>query len=260
MSFPFSNNAADEKFCGSRDFPFKLCIVGGGPSGCSVIVRAVRTGNIERLCGANEQSKLSGVCIIDQGSLARFGGGRLQDYSINSNTFAVKFASNVLDDKYESLPPEVCTGSHFEKLRTSDNCRRLYEFGNKQGSLQVVGGFLHDVGTTVVETLAHYPATCSCLTDTTVNSAQRYVRDDGLIGWKLSTLSAGKEISFVYAKDVLFATGGRQETPILANSAHNCKVLGRLDGWIAVKNWHLLRHRLFTLQILILIHNISYPK
>ena len=230
MTFPISNNVADDKFRGSRDFPFKLCIVGGGPSGCSVIVRAVRTGNIERLCAANKESKLSGVCIIDQGSLARFGGGRLQDYSINSNTFAVKFASNVLDDKYESLPPEVCTGTYFEKLRTSENCKRLNEYGNKQGSLKVVGEFLHDVGTTVVETLAQYPATCSCLTDTSVNSVERYVRDDGLVGWKLSILTAGKEPSFIYAKDVLFATGGRQETPTLANSAHDCKVLGRLGG------------------------------
>lgn len=227
MSQTVSNKTADDRFRNCRDFPFKLCIIGGGPSGCSVIVRAVRTGNIEKLCGIDEESNLSGVCVIDRGSLERFGGGRLQDYSINSNTFAVKFATNVLDDKYESLPPEVCTGSYFEKLRTSENCKRLHEYGNKQGSLQIVGGFLHDVGTTVVETLAQYPATCSCLTDTTVNSAERYVRGDGLLGWKLSILTTGKELTYIYAKDVLFATGGRQETPILANSAHNCKVLGR---------------------------------
>ena len=229
MSLRSSNSIADDDYPGSRGFPFKLAIIGGGPSGCSVIVRAVRTGYIERLCGADKESQLSGVCIIDQCSLDRFGGGRLQDYSINSNTFAVKFASNVLDDKQESLPPELCTGSYFEKLKTSENCKLLYEYGNKQGSLQVVGGFLHDVGTSVVETLAQYPATSRCLTDTTLNSAERYVRDDGLTGWKLSISKAGEAPSFIYAKDVLFATGGRQETPILANNAHNCKVLGRLD-------------------------------
>ena len=51
---------------GSHDYPYKLAIIGGGPSGCSVIVRAVRTGTADILCGADEELKLSGVCVIDK--------------------------------------------------------------------------------------------------------------------------------------------------------------------------------------------------
>lgn len=97
---------------GSEDTPYKLTTIGGGPSGCSVIVRAIRTGNIDKLCQSDELQRLAGVCLIDQCSLDRFGGGRLQDYEINSNTFANKFSSNVIQDKTDTLPPESCTGSY----------------------------------------------------------------------------------------------------------------------------------------------------
>jgi hypothetical protein len=219
---------------GSVDRPFKLAIIGGGPSGCSVIVRAVRTGNLEQLCKADDKLMLAGVCIIDQSSSDRFGGGRLQDYAINSNTFANKFASNVVETKIDTLPPEsLPAGSCFEKLRESDNLKYLEEVGCKQGSLKVVGSFLHDVGNAVTETISKYSETSQTLTDTKVEAIQRYQRKDGLIGWKLTLSSVNKESSsgnkesFIYAKDVLFATGGRQETPTLANGSHNNKIIGR---------------------------------
>ena len=212
---------------GTKDFPFKLIIVGGGPAGCSVIVRAVRTGCIENLCRGDEDTMLAGVCIIDKNSKTRFGGGRLQDYSINSNTYANKFASSVLDDKPASIPPEKCTGTSLEKLRISENCQELLSIGSKQGPLQVVGKFLRDVGACVSQTLAQYPDTCKCLHETNVNAVQRYLRKDGMIGWQVSITEDGGAKSYVFAKDVLFATGGRQDAPVLSNTLHNSKVLNR---------------------------------
>ena len=213
---------------GSHDCPYKLAIIGGGPSGCSVIVRAVRTGTADILCSSDEELKLSGVCIIDKSGPDRFGGGRLQDYAINSNTFASKFASNVLNEKFDTLPPESCKGSYFEKIKNNDSCQQLVEYGNKQGSLKVVGQFLCDVGKSVAETLYDYPDSSSCFTGTSIDAVQRYQRSDGLMGWKLSTTSTDDcKKSDIYAKDVLFATGGRQETPVLINNFHNNKVLGR---------------------------------
>lgn len=191
---------------GSSDYPYKLIIIGGGPSGCSVIVRAARTNTLDQLCKADESQQLAGVCLIDQCSIDRFGGGRLQDYAINSNTFANKFASNVLDDKADTLPPESCTNSCFEKLKLTSNCKQLHEYGSKQGSLKVVGQFLCDVGRSVAETLALYPTASSCLTNTSVDAVQRYQRSDGLIGWRLSITEVGGK-RFIYGKDVLFATG-----------------------------------------------------
>jgi hypothetical protein len=209
---------------GSEERPFKLAIIGGGPSGCSVIVRAVRTGNVDELCNEDDKHSLAGVCIIDQCTLKRFGGGRLQDYVINSNTFANKFASNVLEDKGDSLPPETCKGTYFEKLKESENCKLLENAGSKQGSLEVVGGFLRDVGRSVIETIAKYPSS-SCLFDTKVLAVQKWERTDSLSVWRLRISTDNNEECFMYARDVLFATGGRQESPVLPNSYHNSKVI-----------------------------------
>lgn len=209
---------------GSEEKPFKLAIIGGGPSGCSVIVRAVRTGNVDELCNDDQKQSLAGVCIIDQCTLKRFGGGRLQDYAINSNTFANKFASNVLEDKCDSLPPESITGSYFEKLKESENCKQLEDTGCKQGSLEVVGGFLRDVGRSVIETIAEYPSS-SCYLDTKVEAVQKWERLDSTSVWRLTISTDNNRAHYIYAKDVLFATGGRQETPILPNSFHNSKTV-----------------------------------
>ena len=34
---------------GSSNYPFKLCIIGAGPAGCSLIVRAIRLGIINKI-------------------------------------------------------------------------------------------------------------------------------------------------------------------------------------------------------------------
>ena len=40
------NNNSPKPLLGSSKYPFKLCIVGSGPAGCSLIVRAIRLGII----------------------------------------------------------------------------------------------------------------------------------------------------------------------------------------------------------------------
>jgi len=73
---------------GSESYPYRLLIVGGGPAGVSILVRAARTGHLSALLKGAEKS--AGVCVVESGNENRFGAGRLQDYEINSNTWANK--------------------------------------------------------------------------------------------------------------------------------------------------------------------------
>ena len=63
-------------------FRFRMAIIGGGPAGTAIIVRAIRLGHIAELCGQSLTS--AGVCIIDKNPLNRFGGGRLLDFEVRS--------------------------------------------------------------------------------------------------------------------------------------------------------------------------------
>ena len=76
------NNNSPKPLLGSSKYPFKLCIVGSGPAGCSLIVRAIRlgiiiiiiviliiimiiiTGVIGDLLSGNSDE--GGVCMIDK--------------------------------------------------------------------------------------------------------------------------------------------------------------------------------------------------
>ena len=86
---------------GSKQCPYKLAIVGGGPSGCSVIIRSFRIGFGGELCGfctrkpaldkdgndiledAQYPFQSAGVCLIDEGTKENFGGGKLQNICRN---------------------------------------------------------------------------------------------------------------------------------------------------------------------------------
>lgn len=90
---------------GCKDRPFKLAIIGGGPSGCSIIVRAIRLGLLRDIAEGSDDNE-AGLCLIDKGPREKFGGGRLQDYVINSNTYANKFATNVTE--VSAIYSEIC--------------------------------------------------------------------------------------------------------------------------------------------------------
>ena len=212
---------------GSAEFPYKLVIVGGGPSGCSIIVRAVRTGFFEQLCLADVKETLAGVCLVDRCARDRFGGGKLQDYAINSNTWANKFVHNCTEDKPDTVPPESVKGTPLDALRHTAPCEAVEAFGAKHGSLQVIGGWLREVGAAVLSMVQAHQPTSKCLTRTAVQRVQRYRRTlDGLLGWKLTLtdLDSGTTL-VIHAKDVCFATGGKQEPPTLPNASHQAKVL-----------------------------------
>lgn len=72
-------------FCYLR---YNLAIVGGGPAGTSIILRAMHLGFAHELLNGKCRKELdlegnsAGVCIFDSGSKTRFGGGKLQDYKV----------------------------------------------------------------------------------------------------------------------------------------------------------------------------------
>lgn len=59
--------------------------------------------------------------MIDKDCQNRFGGGRLQDYAINSNTEGRKFVTNITKDKADTIPPEITTNTCLENLKQKDS-------------------------------------------------------------------------------------------------------------------------------------------
>lgn len=216
---------------GSRQCPYKLAIIGGGPSGCSIIVRAIRIGLIGELCDftypSDEDSLIksplsAGVCLIDGDTVDRFGGGRLQDYLINSNTFINKFVTNVVEEKLDNLPPEKVNGTVLEALKNSPIAAELLKVGNKTGSLQKVGYFLNEVGQVVLSTIHRYPNSSYCYNQTKVLSMSKVADENGNhLMWKLLLVPAIDPQSppfEIFAKHVCLATGGHQDPPVFSNS------------------------------------------
>jgi len=254
---------SEQLVAGSRQCPYKLAVIGGGPSGCSVIIRAFRIGFGGELCGfctrkpavdvrgqniiadAQFPFQSAGVCLIDEGAPDKFGGGKLQDYVINANTWANKFVTNVMDDK-DVLPKETVAGTPLQVLGTAQTAITLKGYGCKPAPLQMVGSFLRDAGAIVRDTLNEkYFESSKCMTETSVTSLQQVMlpvpaqfannesdkTTGACMGWKLtisqrsSSAPNGKLYREIYAHKVVLATGGRQELPKLPNPAHNRKLL-----------------------------------
>ncbi len=317
VNTPLKSNSGSGKgpvIAGSYECPYRLAIIGGGPSGCSIIVRAVRIGLASELCSFSFKSpsgtsssssaatsplrssmrtsdfmkdlensiaaadtpttfsepnsssstpsspsrsagtsaatssnsnmpKSAGVVMFDSGPLDRLGGGRLQDYVINSNTWIAKFASNVLEEKPDNLPPEHVRGTILDRLSNMNSTKEIVKIGNKTGPLQSVGVFLKDVGQVVYSLLTHqYPDSCKILVETKVEKMIKVV--DSTTGkflmWKITyatttTPMIGTDIGAtgtssttthdVYAIHVVLATGGHQKLPKFANPAYNAKTI-----------------------------------
>eukprot|EP01031_Cornospumella_fuschlensis_P033659 gene33659-40721_t len=214
---------------GSPECPYKLVIIGGGPAGCSIVVRAIRIGYLKELCGMSG-SIMGGVCLVERGGLDRLGGGRLQDYVINSNTHVDKFVLNVTQDKQDNLPPESVKNSVLDGLDRTEKARELLNRGSKVGPLSSVGGFLRDVGKATLDALNAFPESSRCCLNTTVESLQLVSRGpkeldnasnsqvyNGVL-WKItlaptptSPASSPLPTQDIYASHVVLCTGGKQE-------------------------------------------------
>lgn len=59
--------------------------------------------------------------MIDKDGPERFGGGKLQDYAINSNTEGRKFVTNITKEKPESMPPEITSSTCLMGLAEKDS-------------------------------------------------------------------------------------------------------------------------------------------
>ena len=70
---------------GTIENPFRMVIVGGGPAGTAIIIRALRLNMLDALAAevVSNDMRTAGVCFLDASQISRFGGGRLQDYVIN---------------------------------------------------------------------------------------------------------------------------------------------------------------------------------
>ncbi|KAJ1422360.1 hypothetical protein B484DRAFT_452414 [Ochromonadaceae sp. CCMP2298] len=265
------SKTSDQPKAGTEECPYKLAVVGGGPSGCSIIIRAIRIGFESDLCGFchREPQKgsldsdgksislpeyptdVAGVCLIDAGSASRFGGGKLQDYVINANTWATKFVTNVIEEKPDVLPRETVIKTPLQRLGETHTAVGLKSFGCKPAPLQMVGAFLREAGTIVQETLnLKYPHSSKVMMESSITAIRRaqlpVLAGDpsagSVPGWKLTVrsrkinppggLSPKRTLPSVeyvtqefFAHKVALATGGLQALPRLPSATHNRKLI-----------------------------------
>ncbi|OQS00067.1 hypothetical protein THRCLA_21762 [Thraustotheca clavata] len=180
---------------------YKLAIVGGGPAGIGIFVRAARLGYLDQLL-------TDGVVLIHDGPIATLGRGKLGDYIINSNTFAKSLLGSVLDEKLELDPPESIEGTYLKSLSAHPSAQRLAQVGNASVSLIELGKFLEAVGYATRLEMMKYPKTSDCLTDTKATKIERTDKDL----CKITTTRDGVE-SIFWAKNVVLAMGGTQQLP-----------------------------------------------
>lgn len=126
---------------------YRVVVIGGGPAGVALLVRAIRLGVMNQLSNeitslpvsmgdesapSSKEGKdcieIGGLCMLDACHEDQFGGGRLQEYAINSNTNGENFVHNVLQDKPYLLPSETATGSCLGTLRNSPAAAALEDY------------------------------------------------------------------------------------------------------------------------------------
>lgn len=235
---------------------YKAVVVGGGPAGIGVFVRAARGGLLPRLLnpdkhGTTKDTELStqlgckqmGVAILHAGDVNTFGGGNLGEYIINSNTFACGLLAGVLDEKPELDPPESIVNTFLEKVRVHESAKRLEEIGAAPGNLTEIGRFLRHVGACVIEEISDKaPDTSKVLLNT---AATKYVAlESGLIRVEARNTAGSDDTVVLYTEHLILATGGTQELPSLDNPAYHSKLFAsdsclREDGFAKLKE-HLL--------------------
>ncbi|KAL8005429.1 putative FAD/NAD(P)-binding domain, FAD/NAD(P)-binding domain superfamily [Plasmopara halstedii] len=235
---------------------YKAVIVGGGPAGIGIFIRAARTGYLPRLLdpkkyGTTKDNELSnllkveqmGVAVLHDGNSNTFGGGNLGEYIINSNTFACSLLASILDEKSELDPPESIKNTFLEGLRTHVSAKRLEELGAAPGKLTEMGCFLRHVGACLVREISGKACdTSKVLYDTTATKFE--AQQNGLICVHTRSTNGSAAATVLYTEHLILATGGTQELPSLDNLAYHSKLFTsdsclREEGFAKLKR-HLL--------------------
>ncbi|KAH7479365.1 uncharacterized protein KRP23_6156 [Phytophthora ramorum] len=233
---------------------YKAVVVGGGPAGIGVFVRAARAGLLPRLLnpemfGTAKDNELStqlgfkqmGVAVLHAGDATTFGGGNLGEYIINSNTFACSLLASILDEKPDLDPPESIKDTFLEKAHLHESAKRLEEIGAAPANLTEIGRFLRCVGAFLTEEIAYKaPNTSKILLNT---KATKYeALENGLV--RVETQASNGDTVILHAEHLILAMGGSQELPTLDNPAYHSKLFAsdaclREDGFAKLKE-HIL--------------------
>ncbi|ETI43807.1 hypothetical protein L914_10922 [Phytophthora nicotianae] len=235
---------------------YKAVVVGGGPAGIGVFVRAARGGLLPRLLnpdkhGTTKDTELStqlgfkqmGVVVLHSGGAETFGGGNLGEYIINSNTFACGLLASVLDEKPDLDPPESIKNTFLEKVRVHESAKRLEEIGAAPGNLTEIGRFLRRVGACLIEEISDKASDTSKVLLHT--AAVKYeALENGLIRVKAQRTNGSGDTVILHTEHLILAMGGTQELPSLDNPAYHSKLFAsdsclREDGFAKLKE-HLL--------------------
>ncbi|GMF17897.1 unnamed protein product [Phytophthora fragariaefolia] len=248
--FKFTNSMA------INEEVYKAIVVGGGPAGIGVFVRAARAGLLPRLLnpemlGIAKDNELStqlgykqmGVAVLHAGDAKTFGGGNLGEYVINSNTFACSLVASVLDEKPDLDPPESIKSTFLEKARVHESAKRLEEIGAAPANLTEIGHFLRHVGSCLIEEINDKaPDTSKVLLNTIATKYEAL--ENGLVRVEARSTSGIGDVVILLAEHLVLAMGGVQELRSLDNPAYHSKLFAsdaclREDGFAKLKE-HLL--------------------
>ncbi|GMF11631.1 unnamed protein product [Phytophthora lilii] len=215
---------------------YKAVVVGGGPAGIGVFIRAARAGFLPRLLNPevfgtakdNEVStqlgfKQMGVAVLHAGDEKSFGSGNLGEYIINSNTFACSLLASILDEKPDLDPPESIKNSFLEKAHLHESSKRLEEIGAAPANLTEIGRFLHHIGTCLMEEIADKaPDTSKVWLNTTATKYEAL--ENGLIRIEARRSGGSDDTVIFHTEHLILAMGGTQELPSLDNPAYHSKL------------------------------------
>ena len=215
---------------GSKEKPFKLSIVGAGPAGVSILIKAIRLNLFNELCTETldeNQISSAGLCIIDENTRQNFGAGKLPNYIINSNTFADKFVTNTIDERLHWLPLESLDINDKNTIQSLPSAISLTKLGATRCPLVIVGEYLKDIAQLVLDKLSKYPVS-QVYFSSRVDSIQRVTVNKRSL-WcitmtqTISTTATTTNTSAttegcdktvtIYTESVALSTGGIQKVP-----------------------------------------------
>lgn len=197
---------------------YKVAILGGGPAGLGVVVRAARIGVLDELTNRNEGATY-GIALVHGGTEDSLGKGKLGEYLINSNTFAKSLVASILDDKVDVEPMEKASGTYLESLKSHPSTIALNDIGHATAPLTSLGNFLGAVGQATREELKKRD-TCQVLMNTMATKLR--MLDNGMV--EISTAGKDGVLQTLVAEKVVLATGGSQTVPKLGPKSMQQKI------------------------------------